>query len=331
MNKHIKISRRQFFKIIAASSVAGLTYKLGGNPFKSDEIISESRVLMGTIINLTLVSADPRAARTAIQACLDRMTELESVLSRYQVNSQLSRLNQTGAITEAHPALLETMQQSLKLSQLTGGAFDITVKPLLELYQSTKTGIPAEEKIEQALRLVNYQNIAIKGNQIAFRLPGMSVTLDGIAKGFIVDEGVSVLKRLGFDHVMVEAGGDLMASGEIAPDSPRKIGIQNPRAGVGELMTTFTVRDRAVATSGDYMQAFTSDFMDHHILDPRKGRSSPELASASVSAPSAALADGLATAVMVMGHAGLELIEALHGCEAFVITKDLKIKRTTGF
>lgn len=331
MSENKKVSRRQFLQIIAAGSLAGLALKLGLDTFTPEETISETRLLMGTIVNLTLISTDPQAARSAIHACLERMSALESVLSRFQAESQLSKLNQTGMITEAHPALLGTIQQSLELSRLTAGAFDVTVKPLLELYQSAESGLPAPEKIEQALRLVNYKNIDLEGDQIAFRLPGMSVTLDGIAKGFIVDEGVSVLKQFGFGNVMVEAGGDLMVAGEKAPNSPWKIGLQAPRAVIGQLMTTFTIKDQATATSGDYMQAFTTDFANHHIIDPRSGHSSPDLASASVIAPSAALADGLATAVMVMGKVGLELIEGLGGCEACLVAKDLSVIKTSGF
>jgi len=91
------------------------------------------------------------------------------------------------------------------------------------------------------------------------------------------------------------------------------------------------VQDQALATSGDYLQAFTSDFAHHHIIDPHSGYSSPELASVSVLAPSVMLADGLATSVMVMGQAGLQLIERLSGCEAYAVTKDSVVLKTTGF
>jgi len=331
MNEKKKISRRQFLKIIAFSGAAGLAFKYGLGSLTADQVVSETRLLMGTVVNLKLVGSDPKSAAMAVNACLNRMTELEAVLSRFQPESQLSRLNQAGMLSDAHPALLGLVKQSLDLSKLTDGAFDITVKPLLDLYQATPGVLPTSWQIEQALKLVDHGLLDMSGDRIAFQHPGMSITLDGIAKGFIVDEGVAMLKENGFENVMVEAGGDLMGLGEKASQLPWKIGLQAPRSDMGSLMATFNVQNQAVATSGDYMQSFTADFANHHIIDPRIGHSSPELASVSVTAPTAALADGLATAVMVMGKAGLGVIEQMAGYEAFAVTKDLTELKTSGF
>jgi thiamine biosynthesis lipoprotein len=331
MNEKKKISRRQFLQIIAVSGAAGVAFKLGLEPLTTDQVVSETRLLMGTVVNLTLVGPNPKSSAAAVNACLDRMTELETVLSRFQPGSQLSRLNQSGMLGNAHPVLLGLVKQSLELGELTDGAFDITVKPLLDLYQAIPGVLPTSRQIEQTLKLVDYRQLGVTSNRIAFQRLGMSITLDGIAKGFIVDEGVAVLKENGFENVMVEAGGDLMGVGEKSSRSPWKIGLQAPRSDMGSLMATFNIQNQAVATSGDYMQSFTADFANHHIIDPRIGHSSPELASVSVSAPTAALADGLATAVMVMGKAGLGLIEQMAGCEAFAVTKDLTELKTSGF
>ena len=325
-----KITRRDFLKIVAVSGAAGLALKFGLDTLTADETISETRLLMGTLINIKAVGPDREATSAAINACFDRMSALESVLSRFQPESQLSRLNQAGVLADAHPALLALIQQSRQLSQLTTGAFDITVKPLLDLYQASDT-LPAEEQIKGALSLVDYRKLDVDHQTVSFQKPGMSITLDGIAKGFIVDEGVAALQESGFANVMVEAGGDLMALGEKAPRSPWKIGLQAPRAEMGNLIATFNVQNQAVATSGDYMQVFTPDFSNHHIIDPHSGHSSPELASASVTAPTVTLADGLATAVMVMGQAGIDMIENLSVCEAYAVTKDTVVLKTSGF
>ncbi len=331
MSEKKKISRRQFLKIIAVSGAAGVAFKFGLGSLAADQVVSETRLLMGTIVNLTLVGPNPKTAAMAVNACLDRMTTLEAVLSRFLPDSQLSRLNQAGMVMDAHPALLGLVRQSLQLSEQTEGAFDITVKPLLDLYQATPGVLPTASQIEQALKLVDHGMLDVSGERIAFQRPGMSITLDGIAKGFIVDEGVAVLKENGFENVMVEAGGDMMGLGEKAPRSPWKIGLQAPRSDMGRLMATFNVQNQAVATSGDYMQSFSADFANHHIIDPRIGHSSPELASVSIMATTAALADGLATAVMVMGKAGLGLIEQMAGVEALAVTKDLLELKTSGF
>ncbi len=317
-----RLSRRDFLKITAIGGAAALGLYLGLDGEPRTTAVHETRLLMGTVVNLTIICDDRQTAKNAITACFDHMTELEAVLSRFQPQSQLSKLNQTGVVADAHPALLGLIKQSLELGDLTGGAFDITVKPLLDLYQAAPGILPAPGKIEQALKQVDYQKINLSGQVIAFQQPGMSITLDGIAKGFIVDEGVAVLKRFGFKNVLVEAGGDLMGLGEKAPQAPRKE--------MGSMMTTFNVQNRALATSGDYMQSFTLDFSEHHIIDPHHGHSPSELASASIFALTAALADGLATAVMVMGVQGIHLIENMANCEAYLITKGLDVLKTSG-
>jgi thiamine biosynthesis lipoprotein len=331
MNLKKTITRRQFLKIIAASSAIGLAWKLGVENLTSNQVISETRLLMGTIVNLVIISENRIAASAAIDACLDRMTELESVLSRFQPESQLSKLNRSGVLTEAHPALLGLVKRSLELSQLSGGAFDITVKPLLDLYEATPGVLPSTRQINQALQLVGFSKIVLAGQTLSFAQPDMSITLDGIAKGFIVDKGIDVLKDFGYENALVEASGDLMGLGEKAPQTPWKVGLQSPRGKIGNLIASFDIQDRAIATSGDYMQTFTPDFSSHHIIDPRSGHSSPELASVSITANTVALADALATTVMVVGKSGLELIEQLDGCEAFAITKDLTELKTSGF
>jgi len=325
-----KITRRDFLKIVAVGGAAGAALKLGLDSLPADEIASETRLLMGTVINIKAVGLDPRLAEAAINSCFARMSAHESVLSRFLPGSQLSELNQVGNMHDPHPALLTVLRQSQELSQQTDGAFDVTIHPLLSLYQSSQT-LPSDEAIQQALSLVDYRKLKVEESVVRFEQPGMSITLDGIAKGFIVDEGVAELQSFGFENVMVEAGGDLMALGQKTSASPWKIGLQAPRAEMGNLLATLNVENQALATSGDYMQAFSDDLSSHHIIDPRSGYSSPELASVSILAPSVMLADGLATSVMVMGESGLDLIERMPHCEAFTVTKSAKIMKTTGF
>jgi len=329
MKRQKTISRRDFLKIIAVSGAAGFTAKYGLDSLIADEVVSETRLLMGTVINIKAVGPDPKAAFSAINTCLERMMALEGVLSRFQPQSQLSKLNQTGILHGAHPDLVSLIQQSKELSQQTDGAFDITVKPLLDLYQASET-LPGEGQIQRALSLVDYRKLDVNNQTVGFQQKGMTITLDGIAKGYIVDKGVALLKEFGFVNVMVEAGGDLIALGEKAPDSPWKIGLQAPRAEMGTLMATFVIKNCAMATSGDYMQVFTPDYANHHIIDPRSGHSSPELASASVTAPTVTLADGLATAVMVMGKPGLQFVERMPSCEAYLVSKDSLVLKTSG-
>jgi len=326
-----QISRRNFLKIIAVGAAAGATAKFGFDALTVPEPTTATRLLMGTVVNLTVISNDKAAAQAAVEATLNRMAQLEGVLSRFQLQSQLSQLNRNGRIDDAHPALLNLIGQARQLSDLSGGAFDITVKPLVDLYRQHQAAnsLPPEAEIATVLEKVDYRQIQIAGAQIMFTRPEISITLDGIAKGYIVDEGVTVLRQAGFGNVMVEAGGDLLASGQKSAGGAWQIGVQSPRKAQPGLLAVLDVQNKAVATSGDYMQAFSTDLRQHHILDPRTGYSAPELASATVIAPSAMLADGLATAAMILNTATtLDLINGMVDCEACLITKDLECINT---
>jgi thiamine biosynthesis lipoprotein len=164
--------------------------------------------------------------------------------------------------------------------------------------------LPDKDQIAGTLSMVDYRKLVVDKDSVGFLQPNIAITLDGIAKGYIVDKGIDVLRRLGFTDVLVEAGGDLMGLGENVKGSPWIIGIQDPRGETGELIETIHLKDHALATSGDYMQTFTTDYQNHHIIDPHSGHSSLELASVSVMAPKVALADGFATAVMGNGEGG---------------------------
>ena len=176
--------------------------------------------------------------------------------------------------------------------------------------------------------LVDYSNISINGSTVTFAREGMGITLDGMAKGYIVDAGVIVLRDEGFSNVLVEAGGDLKASGWKANQEKWKIGIRSPRSGQGEVLETLSVQDRGVATSGDYLQAYSADLHNHHVIDPRVGRSPRRIASVTITAPTAALADGLSTAMMVLGpEDGARVISKMPGCEGIIITKRMEVLR----
>jgi len=294
--------------------------------------VSVSRVLMGTVVNLTVVGEDEGAAKTAVTATFDRMSQLEAILSRHQETSQLFQLNQNGTLSQPDAALVAVLNQAQTISGQSNGAFDVTVKPLVDLYQDyqTRNELPPETTVLATLPLVNYQNLSISSDQIAFTQPSMAVTVDGIGKGYIVDEGTAVLREHGFANVLVEAGGDLLASGQKAPDSSWQIGIQSPRQ--KQLLAKFGVENQAAATSGDYLQAYSADLRHHHILNPRTGYSAPELASATIVASSAMVADGLATAVMAMPpQEALTLLEQTTAVEGYLITKDGDVLQTPGF
>jgi len=215
------------------------------------------------------------------------------------------------------------LTQAIAYGGLTNGAFDVSIKPMLDVVRNQKVAADYQP-------LVDYRHIQLEDNLITLE-PGMALTLDGIAKGAVVDGAVAALGTQGYANVLVEAGGDLVGNGRSVDNNPWHIGIQHPRQ-AETIMATLPISAQAVATSGDYMNTFTADFSRHHILDPRTGQSPLHIASVTVLAPNAATADALSTALLVMGpEAGLALVETITAVEALFITKEMQIQKTSGF
>lgn len=322
--------RRRFLKIVAAAGAVGLGTVplwrwLAGDG--SLPMVRETRLLMGTVINLALITPDAAAGRVAVTATLDEMARWVALLDHRQPASALGRLNADGLLDPAPAELLEVVAAALEMSALSGGAFDVTVKPVLDAYRAGQTAV------DHLRPLVDYRLVDVQDRTVRLGRPGMALTLDGLAKGRVVDAGVAALRAQGYDRVLVEAGGDLLAGG--APHAGRawQVGIQPPRGGgLGAAALTVPVHQQALATSGDYQHAFTADFSLHHILDPRTLRSPAALASATALAPTAMQADALSTACLVLGpEAGLALADRLPGCAALLIDKDLRLYRSARF
>ena len=327
-NSRKKFSRRDFIKITAAAG--GVL--IGGGLFHALEtrkqvVVHDARLLMGTIVSLTVVADDPDQGQTAINETYQAMNYLTQYFDYRRSDTEVGQLNQTGELKQPSPELVNLLKRAVYQGEISDGAFDVTVLPVLQGIRDNLLPTP------QNLQLVNYRNILVQDDLIKFTAPGMAITLDGIAKGRVVDGGVSKLKELGFGNIMVEAGGDLLASGKDPNGDPWKIGVMNPRSVMSkQWLATFSVTDRAVATSGDYQNSFTSDYTLNHIIDPRTGLSPTELSSATAISSSVMEADAFSTTLMVLGvEKGMQLVEQLPGVEAFLVTKDLRTFRSSGF
>lgn len=330
-----KFNRRKFLGAAGAAGAFLTAYYFGMHrQARGGYILKNSRSMMGTIVNFTIIGPDKEKCHEGLEATVAHMEQQGKSINRYNPDSQLSQLNQLGFLENVNPTLIKVTQLSKEMSELTEGAFDPTILPLLALYKNVRQGgaLPPQEKINKALSHVDYKSVIIDGSTIRYTKPGMGMTLDGLGKGYIVDEGVRHINKLGFKSVCIEAGGDLMVTGTKKSGKPWTIAIRNPRPGQGEEQVFLEMKNRAIATSGDYMQAFTPDRRFHHIINPRTGFSPPELASSSILAPSVAMADGLATSTMVLGaEKSIALLETLPDCEGFLIGKDLTTYSTKDF
>ena len=326
-----RLNRREFLKISAVSVGLLAGTRLWGAARKNSvHTVKEARTLMGTVIHLSLVTADADQGQKVIDMTFAEIERLVGILDHRKPQAALARLNRDGALHNAPVELTTVLDHALAYGALSQGAFDVTVQPLLLAYQNGGD-------LQAASSLVDYRLIRLNGDSISLERRGMRLTLDGIAKGYIVDSGVALLQRSGFENVLVEAGGDLAGCGQRGDGAPWRVGIRHPRATDSTpYLSTLDISQQAVATSGDYMNSFTRDFSQHHIVDPRQGvspGSSPrELSSVTVIAPTAMDADALSTTVMVLGvQEGRALLERLPHVAGLLVSKTLDLWPTSNF
>ena len=286
---------------------------------------------MGTLVTITIRKGE-RKVDAAIRAAFAAIESVDAALSTYDRESELSFLNRHGYLDNPSDMVVENIRASLSYSRLTGGAFDITILPILRLYESSfaEGREPTVAEIEEALDLVDYTSVRILGDRIEIG-EGQQITLGGFAKGYGVDMAIAALESAGIENAIVEAGGDLRVLGSRSDAESWRIAIRNPRDS-SEFLTRLAVPNRAVVTSGDYERYYDAQREYHHIIDPTTGRSAAELISVTLIAETAFEADALSTAVFVLGPIdGLAFVEALDGVEALFITRSRRLIRSSGF
>ncbi len=305
--------------------------------------VRESRVSMGTILTLELEAADAEEASLIVGRCWDEADRLEKIFSRYDPESELSRINREAAAgpVPVSEEMLEVLSRSIEISRLTGGAFDVTVGPLLEvwgMFPRREGKVPGPEEIAAALSRVGWEKIVLEpeGRTVRFLTPGLEIDLGALAKGYVVDRLASLLTGNGVENALVNAGGDIYCLGEHPGGRGWRIGVEHPRR-EGEVLAVLELRGRAVATSGDYRNYFIQQSRRYsHIIDPRTGEPARTgVMESTVLAADCLTADGLATALFVLGpERGLEVIKSDPDWEGLVIVEEgeeIVIHRSPGF
>ena len=289
---------------------------------------------MGTTYAVRVVTVDawPQVERDRvageIQAVLD---DVESKMSHYDPSSELSRFNR-GRTTRPFPVSAETFEvfrQARRLSELTAGALDVTVAPLVNAWGfgpvEPDRFPPDAHRLSRALEHVGYAGIELDEAAGTLRKadPAIEVDLSAVAKGYGVDRVAAALKGEGLERYLVEVGGEIVAAGTNHLDRPWRIGIESPLAG-GGIQRVVPLRDRAMATSGDYRNRREVDGgWVSHTIDPRTGRPvEHRLASVSVIADRCVVADGLATALEVLGPNDGHALAVERGWAAFFLSRD---------
>ena len=310
----------------------GVILLLGGACSPPEAVTFQAqRTAMGTWWEV-IVQAPPdqqEEVGAAMDAALAAVEEVERLVSTWRPESELSAVNRAAgqqAVAVSSPTL-EMVARAVALCQQTGGRLDPTFAPLGHLWglEGAAEPLPSDADVAATRALVGCARVEIDRAASTLRLPtaGMELGLGATAKGTGVDQASAVLRAAGFSDHFVSGGGDLRTSGT-GPSGDWDAGVQDPRGERGDLLARVAVRDQALATSGDYERSRIVDGKRlSHVIDPRSGRPTQGVQSASVLAPTAELADGLATALMVGGvDEAAAVLTAFPDARALIVDAD---------
>ena len=316
------------FERVDASPVATEATRIDRRTHK----VTSSRSAMGTLVTVSALARSQDRAEQAIGHAFEEMDRLIGIFSRFEGASAVSQLNDAGRLQGAPPEFSHVLSQSLLYHELSGGAFDVSVEPVVEIFRKNADGsLPTDREILEALELVGSRRIALSRGSIDFERSGMGITLDGIAKGYVVDAIAGVLEQHKISSYLIDGGGDVRASGAKERRQPWTVAVQDPFKR-GDFPDTIHLRDGAVATSGSYEVYFDREKQHHHIVSSKTGRSPTLSQSVSVIAPSTMAADALATTTFIMDpDDGVAFIGRLPGCECLIVDRDGLLLKTRGW
>ena len=316
---------------VFAAVLAGLYLCTGCSAQKDLPKQTEVGFYLDTVITLTAYVEDAQVLKDALEEC----ERYEQLLSRTVEGSDVWRINHAeGETVEVSDDTVAILQCAKRISELSDGAFDVTIAPVSTLWDFTSGSavLPGEETITKAAELVDYTKITIEGNRVT--LPsGMMIDLGGIAKGYIADRIKAFLEKRGVRHAILSFGGNVVAIGNKPDGSQWTVGIQDIDKGIGTSMLKTRISGGSVVTSGIYERGFDLDGVRyHHLLSPETGWPvQNELASVTIISESSMEGDALSTAAFVLGQEkGLALIEGMKDVEAVFIGRDRAVTGTSG-
>jgi len=296
--------------------------------------IGDARPMMGTEVSVYLWSDDPEVGRLALEEVFAEAARIDRLMSTYKDESEISKINREAADAPvvAGDELFGLIRRALDISVLTRGAFDITYDSVGQHYDFRSRQRPDENTVEAERENIDYRLVVLDqaAGTVSFSQQGVRINLGGIAKGYVVERGIDILRHSGIAHAIVTAGGDSRLLGD-RRGRPWMVGIRDPRND-GEVAISVPLADEAISTSGDYERFFDEDGIRyHHIIQPSTGIPAGGVHSASVIGPDAVITDALSTSVFVMGvEQGLTLIGNLPDYESIVIDADGKVFYSDG-
>ncbi len=296
---------------------------------------ADTRPLMGTLVSMTVEGPRRDVLEQGVNDAYREMSRLSDMMNHYNPDSVVSRINrQAGVQPVTVPReLMEVLAMARRVSERSEGAFDITVGSLkVWRFNPEDPAMPSPDEIRHALPLVNFRHVILneKNRTVLLRQHGMRIDLGGIAKLYILDAGMQVLKQRGITHAMINGGGDVAVMGS-HQGRPWRIGIRHPRRG-DVLLGTVELTQGWVVTSGDYERYFFRDGKRyHHILDPRTGYPTEGPQQVTLVADDIELVNGYSLAIMVRGvEWGRALTTQTPGLSGLIVSHDGELWTSPG-
>ncbi len=279
------------------------------NPSNKTEVLLQGRT-MGTSYNIKVVATQEQLDELKLQQQIDEaLKQVNQAMSTYIPSSEISQFNQSNSTEaiEISAGFARVLAESIRIGELTQGKLDVTVGPLVNLWgfgpEQRPETVPNDKLLQETRKRIGLSNILLEGNQLSKKIPALYIDLSTIAKGYGVDIVAELIEANGFFNYLVEIGGELRVKGFKSTGELWAIAIEKPVSNERSVQEIIIPKDNAVATSGDYRNYFEAGGERFsHIIDPATGKPiKHNLVSVTVIHPSSMTADGLSTALMVMG------------------------------
>jgi thiamine biosynthesis lipoprotein len=297
---------------------------------------ARSEFVLGTVCTVNLYR---EGTADIYDAVFSRLRGIEAAMSTTLADSEVARINQNAGImpVKAGEDLIAVLSAALRYAELSGGAFDPTIGPLVKLWGigTGQARVPGEEEIRGALALVNWHDLLIdpEAGTVFLRKAGMSLDLGAIAKGYAADEAAEILKSAGISGALIDLGGNIYALGTKADGAPWRIAVQDPRDERGAYIGVLELEEKTVVTSGVYERFLERDGRRyHHILSTSDGYPADTgLLSVTVIADASMDADALSTVLFALGYdKARPLVDSLENVEAVFVFEDLSVRLSPG-
>jgi len=319
-------TRRRAIRIMAATAGVPLMIAAVRASAPKGQFHNWQGDVLGAWSELSLWHTDAAFAQRTIRKVRHEVDRYERIFSLYRPDSEIARLNAAGRLARPSPELRALVDESQRMAVLSGGAFDISVQPLWQLYEAhfwsrseVQADIAARAR-EVAGELVDFRRIDAGVASIGFTRPGMAITLNSLAQGYITDAIADLLRQEGFESAVVDLG-EFRTLGRHPDGRPWRLGIRHGKA-AGEAGRTVELIDMALAVSGGYGTPFEPSGRFHHIFDPHTGASANALIGVAVIGQRATAANALSTAICVAGEERAPMLLAAYPGTWAILTRD---------